>query len=118
MKPPPGIWKSESCRRADHPEEWQAEMDKLSAQKDLQYQQMKAMREEIKAVESLRKVAEKLEKEQPDQSRKRRITSYEHSKTAVQKNSPYGGLCFHFPNKSLCVPVRASVSTSTSSSMR
>lgn len=46
-------------------------MDKLSAQKDLQYQQMKAMREEIKAVESLRKVAEKLEKEQPDQSRKK-----------------------------------------------
>ena len=53
------------------PKKWQAEMDKLSAQKDLQYQQMKAMREEIKAVESLRKVAEKLEKEQPDQSRKK-----------------------------------------------
>lgn len=49
---------------------------------------------------------------------KRRITSYEHSKTSVQKISPYGGLCFHFPNKSLCVPVRANVSTSTSSSMR
>ena len=46
-------------------------MDKLSAQKGLQYQQMTAMREEIKAVESLRKVAEKLEKEQPDQSRKK-----------------------------------------------
>ncbi len=54
----------------------------------------------------------------PTRAGKRRITSYEHSKTAVQKNSPYGGLCFHFPNKSLCVPVRASVSTSTSSSMR
>lgn len=53
------------------PKKWQAEMDKLSAQKDLQYQQMKAMREEIKALEGLRKAAEKLEKEQPDQKRKK-----------------------------------------------
>ena len=53
------------------PKKWQAEAEKLSAQKDLQYQQMKAMREEIKAVEGLRKAAEKLAKEQPDQSRKK-----------------------------------------------
>ncbi len=46
-------------------------MDRLSAQKDLQYQQMKAMWEEIKAVENLRKVAEKLAKEQPDQNQKK-----------------------------------------------
>ena len=45
-------------------------MDRLSAQKDLQYQQMKAMWEEIKAVENLRQVAEKLAKEQPDQNLK------------------------------------------------
>lgn len=44
------------------PKKWQAEAEKLSAQKDLQYQQMKAMREEIKAVESLRKAAEQLTK--------------------------------------------------------
>ena len=53
------------------PKKWQAEADKLAAQKDLQYQQMKAMREEIKAVESLRKAAEQLAKEQPDQSKKK-----------------------------------------------
>lgn len=39
------------------PKKWQAEAEKLTAQKDLQYQQMKAIREEIKAVESLRKAA-------------------------------------------------------------
>lgn len=42
------------------PKKWQAEAEKLTAQKDLQYQQMKAMREEIKAVEGLRKAAEQL----------------------------------------------------------
>jgi len=47
------------------PKKWQAEMDKLSAQKDLQYQQMKTMREEIKAVEGLRKTAEQLAKTEP-----------------------------------------------------
>ena len=44
------------------PKKWQAEAEKLTAQKDLQYQQMKAMREEIKAVEGLRKAAEQLAK--------------------------------------------------------
>lgn len=39
---------------------WQAKAEKLTAQKDLQYQQMKAMRKEIKAVEGLRKAAEQL----------------------------------------------------------
>lgn len=53
------------------PKKWQTETDKLAAQINLQYQQMKAMREEIKAVENLRKAAEKLAKEQPDQSRKK-----------------------------------------------
>ena len=48
------------------PKKWQAEAEKLTAQKELQYQQMKAMREEIKAVEGLRKAAEQLAKtEQP-----------------------------------------------------
>jgi len=53
------------------PKKWQAETSKLTAQIDLQYQQMKAMREEIKAGENLRKAAEKLAKEQPDQNRKK-----------------------------------------------
>lgn len=46
-------------------------MDKLSAQKDLEYQQMKTMREEIKAVEGLRKAAGRLAKAQPEQGRKK-----------------------------------------------
>lgn len=53
------------------PKKWQAEADKPAAQKDLQYQQMKAMREEIKAVENLRKAAEKPAKEQPNQNQKK-----------------------------------------------
>lgn len=44
------------------PKKWQAEAEKLTAQKELQYQQMKAMREEIKAVEGLRKAGEQLAK--------------------------------------------------------
>ncbi len=53
------------------PKKWQAETDKLTAQIDLQFQRMKAMREEIKAVENLRKAAEKPAKEQSDQNRKK-----------------------------------------------
>ena len=41
----------------------------------------------------------------------------EQRKKAAVQASPYGGT-FHLPNKSLCDPVRASVSTSTSSSIR
>lgn len=50
------------------PKKWQAEAEKLTAQKDLQYQQMKATREEIKAVEGLRKAAEQLSRR--EQTRK------------------------------------------------
>ena len=53
------------------PKKWQAEMDKLSAQKDLQYQQMKAMREELKAVERLRKAADQLARQERDKPRDR-----------------------------------------------
>ena len=53
------------------PKKWQAEMDKLSAQKDLQYQQMKAMREELKAVERLRKAADQLARQEQDKPRDR-----------------------------------------------
>ncbi len=49
---------------------------------------------------------------------KRRDRSYEHSKTAVQNFFHAAACAFHFPNKSLCVPVRVSVSINKSSSMR
>lgn len=47
------------------PKKWQAEVDKLTAQKDSQYRDMRAMREEIKSVERLRKAAEQLSKTEP-----------------------------------------------------
>ena len=45
------------------PKKWRSEADVLTAQKNLQYQELRAMREEIKAVEKLRKTAEQLEKD-------------------------------------------------------
>ena len=42
------------------PKAWGAEVEKLTAQKDLDYQKMRAMRDDLKAVESLRKAAEQL----------------------------------------------------------
>ena len=78
---------------------------------------MKAMQEEIKAVEGLRKAAEQL----PEANRpiKRRSTNYKHRKRRRTEKFLYDGqnLCYLL-NKSLCVPVRARVNTSTSSSMR
>ncbi|QNM07016.1 MobA/MobL family protein [Qiania dongpingensis] len=44
------------------PKQWRAEADTLTAKKDVLYQEMRAMREEIKAVEGLRKAAEQLAK--------------------------------------------------------
>ena len=42
------------------PKAWRAEAAKLTAQKDFDYQKMRDMRDEIKAIESLRKAAERL----------------------------------------------------------
>ena len=42
------------------PKAWSAEVEKLTAQKDLDYTKMRAMRDEIKAVENLRKAADRL----------------------------------------------------------
>ena len=53
------------------PKKWRREVETLTAKKDLQYQDMWAMWEELKAVETLRKAAEKLAKEQPDQTHKK-----------------------------------------------
>lgn len=45
------------------PKAWQAEAAKLTMQKDADYQKMRAMRDEIKAVENLRKAADRLARE-------------------------------------------------------
>lgn len=45
------------------PKAWRAEAAKLTAQKDFDYQKMRDMREDIKAVENLRKAAERLARE-------------------------------------------------------
>ena len=45
------------------PKAWRAEAARLTAQKDMDYQKMRAMRDEIKAVENLRKVADRLARE-------------------------------------------------------
>ena len=42
------------------PKAWRAEAAKLTMQKDADYQEMRDMRDEIKAVESLRKTADRL----------------------------------------------------------
>ena len=53
------------------PKAWKSEAQKLTAEKDADYLKMRAMREDIKAVETLRKTAERLAKEEQDQQRKR-----------------------------------------------
>ena len=45
------------------PKAWKAEAAKLTAQKDVDYTKMRAMRDEIKAVENLRKAADRLARE-------------------------------------------------------
>ncbi len=53
------------------PKKWRSEVSTLSMKKDLQYTQMKQMREELKAMEKLKKAAEKIAREQPPQTRKK-----------------------------------------------
>lgn len=45
------------------PKEWKSEITSLTAEKDRKYAEMRAMREEIKAAEQLKKIAERLAKE-------------------------------------------------------
>ena len=52
------------------PKAWRAEAAKLTAEKDADYLKMRAMREDIKAVETLKKTAERLAKEGQPQRRK------------------------------------------------
>ena len=51
------------------PKAWRAEAQKLTAEKDADYLKMRAMREDIKAVEALRKTAERLAREEQTQRR-------------------------------------------------
>ena len=53
------------------PKKWRSEAEVLNAQKNLQYQELRAMREEIKDVEKLRKTAEQLEKDAQPKEQKR-----------------------------------------------
>ena len=51
------------------PKAWRAEAEKLTAQKDFDYQKIREMREDIKAVENLRKTADRLAREGQHQQR-------------------------------------------------
>ena len=53
------------------PKKWRAESEKLTVQKEIHYQEMRSMREQIKAVENLRKAADQLERSQQDRNRKK-----------------------------------------------
>ena len=53
------------------PKKWRAESEKLAVQKEIHYQEMRSMREQIKAVENLRKAADQLERSQQDRNRKK-----------------------------------------------
>ena len=51
------------------PKAWRAEVKKLTAEKEADYLKMRAMREDIKAVETLKKTAERLAREDQTQHR-------------------------------------------------
>lgn len=53
------------------PKKWQAEADRLKAEKSVQYQRMKAMWEDIKAAENLKKTAEQLARTETEPARKK-----------------------------------------------
>lgn len=53
------------------PKAWRAEMEKLTAQKDANYLQMRKMRDKIKAVENLKKTAEQFVKTEQERPKRR-----------------------------------------------
>ena len=104
------------------PKAWQREIDQLATGKQVDTLAMKSMREDLKAVERLRKTAEQLSKgtgQPPDRGRggERPHSTPLHLQNKTPQTPPPRQTVY-LPNKSLCVPVRASVSTRTSSSMR
>ena len=58
-----------SSGEAITPKAWRAEAQRLTAEKEADYLQMRAMREDIKAVETLKKTAERLAREGQTQRR-------------------------------------------------
>ena len=52
------------------PKAWRAEAARLTAHRDMDYQKMRTMRDEIKAVENLRKAADRLAREGQQQQNK------------------------------------------------
>ena len=58
-----------SSGEAITPKAWRAEAQRLTAEKEVDYLQMRAMREDIKAVETLKKTAERLAREGQPQRR-------------------------------------------------
>ena len=63
--------RTERQRRGDNPEAWQREIDQLTAGKQTDTLAMKSMREDLKAVERLRKTAEQLSRQERDKSHDR-----------------------------------------------
>lgn len=53
------------------PKAWRAEVQKLTTEKDADYLKMRAMRDDLKAVETLKKTAERLAKEEQAQTQRR-----------------------------------------------
>ena len=51
------------------PKHWQADVERLTAQNNTLYQQMKAMRTDIQAVEKIRKTADELSRSEKSQNR-------------------------------------------------
>ena len=52
------------------PKIWRSESERLTIQKNALYQQMRAMREDIKSVEKIRKIADQLAKTEKTKNKK------------------------------------------------
>lgn len=52
------------------PKQWHSEKEKLTVKKDAKYTEMRAMREDIKSLESLRKAADRLSHDKQHQQKK------------------------------------------------
>ena len=63
---------SEGQRRGIHPKTWLREIDLLTSQKQVDTIDMKVMREELKAIERLRKAADQLARQGQDKSHDQR----------------------------------------------
>ena len=69
------------------PKAWEREISKLTAVKNVKYMDMKAMREELKAVERLKKAADHLAR--TEQSRRRRNPNYDNTTFSCECEPDY-----------------------------